>query len=89
MYRDTSKPRRKWTEPADIRLMRAAQKENFAIFMLRGILAVAGSPALRAHIPIKLRNEIELAAMQSIQCIKDTQRIRMMNNLDPRKREPK
>lgn len=82
-------PVRSYTAPADDKLMKLSQKENFAIFLLRGILSVTSCSALRSQIPINLRNEIEIAAMQSIQCIKDVQRIRMMNNPDPKKREPK
>lgn len=73
----------------DSALMHKAQRENFTIYLLRGILAIMRTSHIRNHVPMKLRGEIEVAAMQSIECIKDVQLIRMLNNPDPNKRAPK
>lgn len=88
-YYDSKKEKKKYKPPEDSTLQHTAQKENFAIFLLRSILSITSSSSLRSHIPINLRNDIELAAMQSIHCIKDVQRIRMINNKDKKHREPK
>lgn len=66
------KPKKRRTAP-NTPLQLLAQKENFALFILKGIHSMAASPALNTVCPFAVRMTIQNAAVRGIEHIKAEQ----------------
>lgn len=64
---------RNWTQPADSTLLHLAQKENFALFILKG----RSTHMLQGVVPQAMIIDIIRAQDKATQYIKETQRLRI------------
>jgi hypothetical protein len=70
-------PKRKWTPPVDSTAIHQAQKENFAIFQLKGLRSVVNSPIVRAMVASTIRLKLSVIIEEAMTDVLNKQEIRM------------